>query len=101
MEKYGQEKKTLTQQVENFEELLIYVRSNKAYTDNKQKELEEAKAELEEEVEYISLIANAESTEDLEQIKEQFGDKTQEDESRFFSFPIAEIKKITSFFEDE
>jgi len=81
--------------------LLIYVRSKKAYTDNKQKELEEAKTELEEEVEYISLIANAESTEDLEQIKKQFADKTLEEESRFFSFPLAEIKKITSFFEDE
>ena len=98
---YNQEKTTLTQQVENFEELLIYVRSKKAYTDNKQKELEEAKTELEEEVEYISLIANAESTEDLEQIKKQFADKTLEEESRFFSFPLAEIKKITSFFEDE
>ncbi len=101
VQQYYQEKKTLSQQIENFEEFLVYVRSNKAYVDSKQKELEGAKSELEEEVEYISLISQAQTKEDLDSIREQFAKDHKENEETFFQFPIDEIKKITSFFEDE
>lgn len=95
-----QEKLTLDQQIAHFGEFMLYVRSDKAYTDSKKKELDEAKKKLEWEVDFIWLLSNADTKEDLDKIKSSFSGNV-EDEWSFFEFPITEIKKITSFFEDE
>lgn len=97
---YQQEKETLYQQIENYEEFMIYVKSNKAYIDQKKSELEKEKITLWQEKEIINLLNNASTAEELKEIRERLSVKL-DDETMFFEFPIAEIKKVTSFFEDE
>ena len=97
---YQEEQETLSQQVENYEEFMLYVKSNKAYIDSKKTELENEKKILWEQEDLIKLMDEAETTEELEEVKEKLREMVK-DESTFFDFPIPEIKKVTSFFEDE
>jgi len=97
---YKHEKEMLEQQIENYDEFMLYVKSNKAYVDNKKTELEDQKKALGQEKDTIQLLHAADSPEELAKIKEDLSEAIV-DESTFFDFPMAEVLKITSFFEDE
>ncbi len=97
---YQEEQETLQQQIENYEEFMLYVKSNKAYIDSKKQALEKEKKVLAEQEDLIKLMDEAETTEELEEIKQKMKEIIK-DESRFFDFPITTVSKLTSFFEDE
>ncbi len=95
------EKDLLSQQIKNYEEFFLYVKSNKAYIDNKKIELEEEKILLwETDNDLLILLNKVDSPEQLEIIKEKLQTKVVNEE-KYFDFPMPEVKKITSFFEDD
>lgn len=100
IDEYKAQKPILDQQIAHLQEFVDIITKDQVYIDTKVDELETSKDELAKSNSIIDLIQKADWIQDLSDIKKKLIEK-KKDESTFFSFPMNEVLKITSFFEDE
>ncbi len=96
------EKKLIQQQLENYDQFLHFVENNKEYIDSQKQKLESIQDDRKDQDSFLKSLADMHNSEHIQDVTSSFTwSDTRIDEETFFDFPIPEIKKITSHFEDE
>lgn len=102
VKEYKKEKQLIDQQLKNFEHFLNTIERDKNYIDNQKEKLEKIQSERKDQDTFLKSLVDIHNSEHLEEFTEAYSwDSFRIQEETFFDFPIPEIKKITSHFEDE